>query len=87
MAVLALTGSPSMLGRLPGNTDVRVAVVASTARDNGDGTWSVTAHAGEDQIAALEELGCTVQTLVTDAQELADFEVIDTQIDDSPPVA
>lgn len=87
MAVLALTATAGVLGQLPGNAAIPVAIARATARDNADGTWSVVVHAGEDQIGALQSLGATVQILKTDAEELAQFEVIDTQIDDSPPVA
>jgi hypothetical protein len=81
VAVLALTAPAGVLSQLAGNDDIQVAIVRATARDNGDGTWSVVVHAGEDQIPALQGLGCTVRTLTTDAEELARFEVTDTQID------
>jgi hypothetical protein len=87
IAVLALTATPDILGQLRDNESIQVAVVINTASDNGDGTWSVTALTGEEQIPAIQALGCTVETLVTDAEELADFETVDSQIDDSPPVA
>ena len=85
VAVLALTATAEALGALPRNANFRLSVVSSTAQDNGDGTWSVTAATAEANIAALEALGCTVRTLVSDAEQLARWQVIDTQIDNEPP--
>ena len=84
MATLALTGSRELLAGLPARDDVRVAVVASTATDNGDGTWSVTAHAAEDQIGALSALGFGVRLVVSDAEQ--DQRWSDVQVFE-PPVA
>lgn len=84
MAVLALTGTPGVLSQLVGNASVQVALARGTAHDNGDGTWSIVGYADEDQIAALQALGITVEMVKTDAQQLADYEVVDSQIDDNP---
>ncbi len=85
MGVLLVTGPAEVLRGLPRATTVTVAVVTATATDNNDGTWSVTVHATEDQIPGLQALGCTVQALVGDAEELAQWEAIDDQIDREPP--
>jgi hypothetical protein len=87
VAILAVTGTLEVLGQLPADTTAPGAVVSSTAADNGDGTWSVTVHAAEDQIAAMQEVGCTVEIVVSDADELARWQVIDTQVDTGTDVA
>ncbi|MGV8977818.1 MAG: hypothetical protein ACOH17_07225 [Cellulomonas sp.] len=87
MAVLALTAPPAILGSLTGISDFPLAVVRTTAADNGDGTWTVTAETEETNISALQSLGCVVLTVVSDADQLALWQTIDTQIDDEPPVA
>ena len=87
MAILAVTGTLEVLGQLPADTTAPGAVVSSTAADNGDGTWSVTVHAAEDQIAAMQEVGCTVEIVVGDADELARWQVIDSQVDTGTDVA
>ena len=69
MATLALTGSRDLLGRLP-SQPVPFSIVASTAAENDDGTWSVTGYAAEDQIPALEALGYSVQVVTSDAELL-----------------
>jgi hypothetical protein len=84
MATLALTGPRDLLGRLPSEGSVSVSIVASTAEKNDDGTWSVTVYAGEDQVPALEALGCTVRVVTTDAELLARWEEIAV---DEPPIA
>ena len=87
MAVLALTAAPAILGALPSTAGFPLAVVRTTATDNGDGTWTVTAETEETNIAPLQALGCLVRTVVSDADQLALWETIDTQIDNEPPVA
>jgi hypothetical protein len=87
MAVLALTATAEVLGGLPANADVPLAIVASTATDNADGTWTVTAETEEANIGALQALGCTVRTVITDAEQLERWQTLDTQIDNEPPVA
>ena len=87
MAVLALTAAPAVLGALPRSADFPLAVVRTTATDNGDGTWTVTAETEEANTAALQALGCVVRTVVSDADQLALWETVDTQIDNEPPVA
>lgn len=87
MAYLALTATADVLGAIPRNADFPLAVVGSTAQDNGDGTWSVTATTEEANIAALEALGCTVRTLVSDAEQLERWQTVDEQIDKEAPVA
>jgi hypothetical protein len=86
MAILALTASSDILGALPSAT-FPLSVVGSTAVDNGDGTWTVTAETDESNIAALQALGCTVVTAVSDADQIALWDVVSTQIDNEPPVA
>jgi hypothetical protein len=67
MATLALTASRELLGRLPSQESVTVSIVASTAEENEDGTWSLTVYAAEDQVPALEALGYTVAVVTSDA--------------------
>ena len=78
MAILAVTGTWEVLGQLPVDTTAPGAVVGSTAADNGDGTWSVTVHAAEDQIPGMQEVGCTVAIVVSDADELARWQAAAT---------
>jgi hypothetical protein len=85
MATLALTAQRDVLLGLPGNAPVALSIVRASAEPNDDGTWSVTGYAAEDQIPALEALGCTVQVVTSDATLLARWQEI--QIDDDPPVA
>jgi len=87
MAVLALTAASAVLGALPKTAGFPLAIVAPTAADNGDGTWTVTAETLETNIAALQGLGVLVRIVVSDADQLALWEKIDTQIDNAPPVA
>jgi hypothetical protein len=84
---LALTATADVLGALPSKVDFTLDVLRGTAVDNGDGTWSVTAETQEENIAALQALGCTVVTVVSDADQLARWDTLDTQIDNEPPVA
>ena len=84
MATLAVTGPKDLVGRLPAQASVVVSIVRSTATDNGDGTWSVTAYAPESRIPALQALGYTVRVVTTDAQLLARWQQIAV---DQPPVA
>ena len=87
MAILAVGGTLEVLGQLPAYTTAPGAVVGSTAADNGDGTWSVTVHAAEDQIPGMQEIGCTVTIVVSDADELARWQAIDSQVDTGTGVA
>ena len=87
MAILAVSGTLEVLGQLPVDTTAPGAVVDSTAADNGDGTWSVTVHAAEDQIPGMQEIGCTVTIVVSDADELARWQAIDGQVDTGTGVA
>ncbi len=87
MAILAVSGTLEVLGQLPADTTAPGAVVGSTAADNGDGTWSVTVHAAEDQIPGMQEIGCTVTIVVSDADELARWQAIDSQVDTGTGVA
>jgi hypothetical protein len=87
VAILAVTAVLEALDLLPVDVTEPGAVVSSTAADNGDGTWSVTVHAGEDQIPAMQEAGCTVTIVVSDADELARWQAIDSQVDTGTGVA
>jgi hypothetical protein len=87
VAILAVSGTLEVLGQLPADTTAPGAVVGSTAADNGDGTWSVTVHAAEDQIPGIQEIGCTVTIVVSDADELARWQAIDSQVDTGTGVA
>jgi hypothetical protein len=87
VAVLALTATAAVLTGLPSGADFPLEIVASTATNNGDGTWTVTGETLEAHIAALEALGCTVRTVIDDAEQLARWQVLETQIDNEPPVA
>jgi hypothetical protein len=83
MPIVALTGSADVLGGLPTEPTVRVRVVRSTAAENDDGTWSVTAYAAEDQIPGLQALGCDVRVIVTQG-DLQDRWVSLAIADDEP---
>jgi hypothetical protein len=85
--MLALTATAGVLGGLALITDFPLAVAFSTTADNGDGTSTVTVSAAEADIPALEALGCAVRILIDDAEQLARWQRLDTQIDDEPPVA
>lgn len=87
MATLAITGPVEVLGQLPAVTDFPLALAPHTATDNGDGTWTVTGQSDEANIPALGALGATVTVIEDDAAELARWQVLDTQIDNEPPVA
>jgi hypothetical protein len=87
MATLAVTGSVDVLSLLPGVTDFPLALAPDTATDNQDGTWTVTAQSSEANVPALAALGATVTVIEDDAAELARWQVLDTQIDNEPPVA
>lgn len=88
MATIAITGSPTVLSQLPTiGSSFPLALAPNTARDNGDGTWTVTAQTAEANIPALTDLGASVRTVENDADELARWQEIDTQIDNEPPVA
>jgi hypothetical protein len=87
VAILAVTGTPDVLAKIPVDATAPGAVVHSTAVDNGDGTWSVTVHAAESQIPAMQSAGATVETVVSDADEYARWQAIVSQIDSGPGVA
>ena len=87
MATLTITASVDVLSQLPAVTDFPLALAPNTATDNRDGTWTVTAQSGETNIPALTALGATVAVIEDDAAELARWQVLDTQIDNEPPVA
>ncbi len=87
MATLSITGPAEVLARLPAVDDLPLALAPSTATDNGDGTWTVTAQSDEANVAALGALGATVTVIEDDAAELARWQVLDGQVDNEPPVA
>jgi hypothetical protein len=87
VAILAVTAAPEALALLPVDVTAPGAVVGSTAIDNGDGTFSVTVHADEEQIAGMQAAGCTVEIVVSDADELARWQEIDSQVDTGTGVA
>jgi hypothetical protein len=87
MAILAVTSAADVLGQLPGTVTFPLAILRATVADNGDGTRRVTAETTEDNIPALTALGCTVQVIVTDADQLARAQVIQSQTDDQLPIA
>lgn len=88
MATVSITGSAAVLGQLPATGDsFPLTLAPDTATETGDGIWRVTGHVAEANIAALQDLGCTVQILVSDADEVAQWQAIDDQIDSGPGVA
>jgi hypothetical protein len=88
MATVSITGSTTVLGQLPTiGSSFPLALAPDTATENADGTWRVTGHVAEANIPALQDLGCTVQVLVSDADEVAEWQAIDDQIDSGPGVA
>jgi len=87
VAILAVTGTPDVLAKIPVDVTAPGAVVRSTAVDNGDGTWSVTVHAAESQIPAMQAAGVTVEIVVSDADDDARWQVILGQVDSGPGVA
>lgn len=84
MAALSLTAPSDVLLRLPDDDSVTVSVVRPTATPNEDGTWTVTVYAPEDQIPAIESLGCTVRVVEDDASLLARWQEIQVH---EPPIA
>jgi hypothetical protein len=85
MAIVAITGPVSVLSQLPTiDSSFALALAPSTASDNDDGTWTVTAETAEENIPALTELGATVQLVVSDDDELALWQAIDDEIDRGP---
>ena len=88
MATVSITGSTTVLGQLPTiGSSFPLAIAPDTATENADGTWRVTGHVAEANIPDLQGLGCTVQILVGDADEVAEWQAIDDQIDSGPGVA
>jgi hypothetical protein len=88
MATVSITGSTTVLGQLPTiGSSFPLAIAPDTATENTDGTWRVTGHVAEANIPDLQGLGCTVQILVSDADEVAEWQAIDDQIDSGPGVA
>lgn len=88
MATIAITGSTTVLGQLPTvGASFALALAPNTATDNGDGTWTVTGHTAEANIPTLTGLGCTVNIVITDADELAQWQAIDGQVDSGPGIA
>jgi hypothetical protein len=85
VAVLSVRGSADVLGSLVDVVDFPLAIVAPTAVDNGDDTWSVTVESSEDNISTLEGMGCTVQVVVSDADQVAQWDALNDQIDDELP--
>lgn len=85
MAVLSITGSPAVLDQLQdAEDDFALAIIGPTATDNGDGTWTVTAMADEANVPALTALGATVTVAISNADELAQWQAIDDQVDRGP---
>ena len=85
MAVLSVTGSPAVLDQLQdAEDDFALAIVSSTATDNGDGTWTVTAMTDEANVPALTALGAAVTVAISNADELAQWQAVDAQIDRGP---
>jgi hypothetical protein len=88
MATIAITGSTTVLGQLTTvGANFPLALARHTAADNGDGTWTVTGHTAEANIPALTGLGCTVNIVVSDADELTLWQTIDDQVDSGPGIA
>jgi hypothetical protein len=88
MAVLSITGTPAVLNQLQDTEDdFALAIVAPTATDNGDGTWTVTAMTDEANVPALTALGATVTVAISNADELAQWQAIDDQVDRDPGTA
>jgi hypothetical protein len=73
-----------LLARRAAEPSVTVSIVRTTALENEDGTWTLTVHADEDQIAALEALGHTVRVVESDASLLARGQEIEVE---EPPVS
>lgn len=88
MAVLSITGTPAVLNQLQdAEDDFALAIVAPTATDNGDGTWTVTAMTDEANVPALTALGAAVTVAISNADELAQWQAIDDQVDRDPGTA
>lgn len=88
MAILSITGSPEVLDQLQdAEDDFALAIVGPTAVDNGDGTWTVTAMTDEANVPALTALGAVVTVAVSNADELAQWQAIDGQVDRGPGTA
>jgi hypothetical protein len=88
MAILSVTGSPAVLDQLAdAEDDFPLAVVGPTATDNGDGTWTVTAMTDEANVPALTALGATVTVAISNADELAQWQAVDGQVDRGPGTA
>jgi hypothetical protein len=88
MAVLSITGSPAVLDQLQdAEDDFPLAIVVPTAADNGDGTWTVTAMTDEANVPALTALGAAVTVAISNADELAQWQAIDDQVDRGPGTA
>jgi hypothetical protein len=88
MAVLSITGTPAVLNQLQdAEDDFALAIVAPTATDNGDGTWTVTAMTDEANVPALTALGAAVTVAISNADELAQWQAIDEQVDRDPGTA
>jgi hypothetical protein len=85
VAVLSVTGTTDVLGSLIDVVDFPLAIVAATAVDNGDDTWSVTAETSEDNVSALESMGCTVQVVISDADQIQQWDELASQINDELP--
>jgi hypothetical protein len=88
MATISVTGTPDVLGLLPTiGSSFALALADGTGKDNGDGTWTVTAMTAEENIPALAALGATVNVLEDDDAELAAWQELDNEIDNEPPVS
>ena len=88
MAILSITGSPAVLDQLQdAEDDFMLAIVGPTATDNGDGTWTVTALTDEANVPALTALGAAVTVAISNADELAQWQAIDDQVDRGPGTA
>jgi hypothetical protein len=83
MAILAVSATRQLMTQLPSQAPVSVSILGSTAAEGTDGTWTVTVHAAEDQIPALEALGYAVEVVTTDAQLLGQWQEI--AVDPPPP--
>jgi hypothetical protein len=85
MAVLSITGTPAVLDQLQdAEDDFALAIVGPTATDNGDGTWTVTAMTDEANVPALTALGAEVTVAISNADELAQWQAVDAQVDRGP---
>lgn len=87
MATLVVTGPGDVVSALAANSDESVSVVAVSQGASQSGPWTAVVRAGEDQIPSLTALGCTVDTVTGDADELAAWQTLSGQIDDQLPIA